>query len=138
MTVSFYLVGCAVGPNYHAPNIKMPDDFIASSSETKKIADSQSNHQVIDAAKWWEALGDRELNSLVERAIQGSPDIEIALNRLQEARMQEAVVMGEVFEAVLAGATDPEIAGVEVVRRPALTACRRPTCWRRTACHRHS
>src|SRR5271156_1592071 len=95
MTVSFYLVGCAVGPNYHAPNIKMPDDFIASSSETKKIADSQSNHQVIDAAKWWEALGDRELNSLVERAIQGSPDIEIALNRLQEARMQEAVVMGE-------------------------------------------
>lgn len=27
----------------------------------------------------------------------------------------------EMFEAVLAGATDPEIAGVEVVRRPALT-----------------
>ncbi|GAS95327.1 flavodoxin-like protein [Mycolicibacterium canariasense] len=27
----------------------------------------------------------------------------------------------EMFEAVLAGATDPDIAGVEVVRRPALT-----------------
>ena len=27
----------------------------------------------------------------------------------------------EMFEAVLAGATDPEIQGVEVVRRPALT-----------------
>ena len=27
----------------------------------------------------------------------------------------------EMFEAVLAGATDPEIEGVEVVRRPALT-----------------
>jgi hypothetical protein len=27
----------------------------------------------------------------------------------------------ELFEAVLAGATDPEIEGVEVVRRPALT-----------------
>jgi len=27
----------------------------------------------------------------------------------------------EMFEAVLSGATDPEIAGVEVVRRPALT-----------------
>lgn len=27
----------------------------------------------------------------------------------------------EMFEAVLAGATDPEISGVEVVRRPALT-----------------
>jgi multimeric flavodoxin WrbA len=29
--------------------------------------------------------------------------------------------MQEMFEAVLAGATDPEIQGVEVVRRPALT-----------------
>ena len=29
--------------------------------------------------------------------------------------------MQEMFEAVLAGATDPEIEGVEVVRRPALT-----------------
>jgi multimeric flavodoxin WrbA len=27
----------------------------------------------------------------------------------------------EMFEAVLAGATDPEIVGVDVVRRPALT-----------------
>jgi multimeric flavodoxin WrbA len=27
----------------------------------------------------------------------------------------------EMFEAVLAGATDPEIEGVEVIRRPALT-----------------
>jgi len=27
----------------------------------------------------------------------------------------------EMFEAVLAGATDPEIGGVDVVRRPALT-----------------
>jgi hypothetical protein len=27
----------------------------------------------------------------------------------------------EMFEAVLSGATDPEIEGVEVVRRPALT-----------------
>jgi hypothetical protein len=36
----------------------------------------------------------------------------------------------EMFEAVLAGATDPEIQGVEIVRRPALVVS--PTCWRRT------
>jgi len=30
--------------------------------------------------------------------------------------------MHEIFEAVLSGATDPEIEGVEVVRRPALAA----------------
>ena len=38
----------------------------------------------------------------------------------------------EMFEAVLAGATDPEIQGVEVVRRPALR-CRLSTCLKRTA-----
>ena len=37
----------------------------------------------------------------------------------------------EMFEAVLAGATDPEIEGVEVVRRPALTVRRRHAGGRR-------
>lgn len=43
----------------------------------------------------------------------------------------------EMFEGVVPGATDPDIEGVEVVRRPALTvapaACLRPTatCWAR-------
>ncbi len=37
----------------------------------------------------------------------------------------------EMFEAVLAGATDPEIEGVEVIRRPALT-CSPVDSWRPT------
>ena len=38
----------------------------------------------------------------------------------------------EMFEAVLSGATTPEVEGVDVVRRPALTVSP-PTCWRPTA-----
>ena len=45
---------------------------------------------VIDAAKWWQALDDEELNSLIDRAIRNNPDIEIALDRMQEARTQES------------------------------------------------
>ena len=41
-----------------------------------------------------EMLHDRELNSLVERAIAASPTLGIALDRLQQARAQEAVVVG--------------------------------------------
>jgi hypothetical protein len=37
------------------------------------------------------------------------------------------------FEAVVAGATDPDIEGVEVVRRPALTVSPVEICWRPTA-----
>ncbi len=90
----FCLGGCTVGPNYHSPTTKMPDNFIASSLETQKSAENNANQPVIDAAKWWQALNDQELNSLIDRAIKANPDIGIALYRLQEARMQEIVVLG--------------------------------------------
>ena len=92
----FCLCGCmTVGPNYRPPETKMPDNFIASSSETQKSAENNGNQPVIDAAKWWEALDDQELNSLIDRAIRANPDIAIALDRLQEARTQVAVISGE-------------------------------------------
>lgn len=91
----FCLGGCMkVGPNYHPPETKMPDTFIASSSETQKSPENNGNQPVIDAATWWQALDDQELNSLIDRAIKANPDIGIALYRLQEAREQEVIVMG--------------------------------------------
>ena len=39
----------------------------------------------------------------------------------------------EMFEAVVSGASDPEIEGVDIVRRPALDGVSRPTCSRPTA-----
>jgi NodT family efflux transporter outer membrane factor (OMF) lipoprotein len=71
----------------------MPDDFIASSS-IQNAAEDFSRIPVIDAAKWWLALNDEKLNSLIERAVQANLDIEIALNRLQEARTAEIVILG--------------------------------------------
>ena len=48
----------------------------------------------LETTQWWRTLHDRELNSLVDRAIAASPTLEIALDRLQQARAQEAVVIG--------------------------------------------
>ena len=48
-----------------------------------------------DLTEWWRSLRDPELNSLVSRAIESNLDLEIALTRLQEARTQELVVIGE-------------------------------------------
>ena len=45
--------------------------------------------------EWWKSLRDPELDSLVDRAIESNLDLEIALTRLQEARTQELVVIGE-------------------------------------------
>lgn len=85
------LAGCTVGPNYHTPQMKLPEGFAAASNAQTALG---AGHEAIDPAKWWHALNDAELDSLIERAIQANPSLEIALTRLQEARTYEAVVAG--------------------------------------------
>jgi NodT family efflux transporter outer membrane factor (OMF) lipoprotein len=85
------VASCAVGPDYHPPEAPMPQSFAATAAnQTRRAADS---------AKWWRTLHDRELDSLINRAIAASPTLEIALNRLQEARAQEAAVFGAALPA---------------------------------------
>ena len=51
----------------------------------------------VDLGRWWQALGDPELDSLVERAVKANPDLQIALDRLQAARTYEAGIYGTVL-----------------------------------------
>jgi NodT family efflux transporter outer membrane factor (OMF) lipoprotein len=74
----------------------LPKDFVAAASP--KSADDHQSRRVADA-KWWRVLHDRQLDSLIDRAIAGSPTLEIALERLQQARAQEAVVIGAALPA---------------------------------------
>ena len=53
----------------------------------------------LETTQWWRLLHDRELDSLVERALAASPTLEIALDRLQQARAQELVVIGAALPA---------------------------------------
>jgi NodT family efflux transporter outer membrane factor (OMF) lipoprotein len=70
----------------------VPTNFAAVASS--KAASEHHASGAVDITGWWRALHDRELDSLIDRAIAASPTLEIALNRLQEARAQEAVVIG--------------------------------------------
>ena len=81
------IAGCAVGPDYQPPEPPMPQGFAAAPL-------AKTGGRAVDPAKWWRSLQDRELNSLIERAIAASPTLEIALDRLQQARAQEMVVIG--------------------------------------------
>jgi NodT family efflux transporter outer membrane factor (OMF) lipoprotein len=69
----------------------MPAGFAAAGAAAQRAA---ADHRVADTAKWWRTLHDRELDSLIDRAIAASPTLEIALDRLQQARAQEFVVIG--------------------------------------------
>ena len=88
------LASCAVGPDYQPPLTPMPAGF-AGASEAKVLRhDGGGNSRAVNVSRWWLALHDRELNALIERAVAASPTVEIALNRVQQARAQEAVFVG--------------------------------------------
>ncbi|HMK71402.1 MAG TPA: efflux transporter outer membrane subunit [Xanthobacteraceae bacterium] len=95
------LAACAVGPDYHPPEPAVPENFAATLS-VKALNDQRAGAP--DISRWWRSLHDRELDSLIDRAIAGSLTLEIALNRLQQARAQEAVVIGAALP--VAGATE--------------------------------
>jgi NodT family efflux transporter outer membrane factor (OMF) lipoprotein len=87
------LASCAVGPHYRTPTPDPPASFAA------QVEPAQSHGAVIsgatpDLATWWKALNDDELNSLVDRAVKSNLDVQMALDRLQQARSYEAVVLG--------------------------------------------
>jgi NodT family efflux transporter outer membrane factor (OMF) lipoprotein len=93
------LASCAVGPRYRPPAPDLPTAFAARiDSDTSRQATNPG--PAPDLATWWRALNDAELNSLVERAVKSNPDVNIALDRLQQARSYEAVVLGHALPDV--------------------------------------
>lgn len=77
------LCGCAAGPDYTPFSFRTPASFVASGGEN---SEKPGRWASADLAQWWRSFRDPELNSLVERAVAANLDIEIALDRLQEAR----------------------------------------------------
>src|SRR5262249_20453694 len=103
IALTLSLSGCAVGPDYHEPKIKVPEQFTAAPGTAAQGKPGQAS-QTVDIAKWWSALNDAELNSLIERAIQANPSLEIALTRLQEARTFEVAITGVALPSLEASA----------------------------------
>jgi NodT family efflux transporter outer membrane factor (OMF) lipoprotein len=110
------LTGCAVGPSYRTPNSDAPPQFASTVASHGPRSASQSAAANVDLAVWWKALGDAELDSLVERAITSNPDLEIALTRLQQARTYESVVVGHALPEVAATAAAGRGTGSDLTR----------------------
>ncbi|MEI6126411.1 MAG: TolC family protein, partial [Pseudomonadota bacterium] len=84
------LTACAVGPDYKAPDPKVPKTW----SEMPDKGVSASANEVI---AWWETFSDPVLNSLVERAVQSNQDVRIAEARLREARAARDVTAADLW-----------------------------------------
>lgn len=72
------LAACAVGPEYRAPQVAAPQQFI--SAENAKFASTETERE------FWKSFNDPLLNDLIEQALASNHDIRIAATRLREAR----------------------------------------------------
>jgi outer membrane protein TolC len=88
-----FIHGCAVGPDYVAPETQMPD--VWTERATKGIAEGQADLQT-----WWQYLNDPVLNSLIERAGQGNLDLQASAWRIQQSRAILGIASGEYFPQV--------------------------------------
>ncbi|MBK5961754.1 RND transporter [Rhodoplanes elegans] len=72
------LAGCAVGPDYHAPEIALPLQWANAPKQTPAAPR--------DLARWWLGLNDRTLDALMDEAVAGNLDVATAKARVREAR----------------------------------------------------
>jgi NodT family efflux transporter outer membrane factor (OMF) lipoprotein len=116
------LTACAVGPSYRTPKPDVPPNFVARVGANS--AASSDRATAPDLATWWRALNDEELNSLVDRAVKSNLDLEIALDRLQQARTYETVVLGHALPDVDASAAAGRGTGSDLTKGRADNALR--------------
>jgi NodT family efflux transporter outer membrane factor (OMF) lipoprotein len=117
------LVSCAVGPRYQAPTPDEPARFAAQAA-TLPSSNEIAGAAPVDLATWWRSLNDPELNSLVERAVKSNLDVQIALDRLQQARAYEAVVLGYALPEVDASGAAARGTGSDLTKARAAQALR--------------
>jgi NodT family efflux transporter outer membrane factor (OMF) lipoprotein len=86
------LAACSVGPDFTLPETGLPGSYIV--SPNGRTAANAGTVEHVDLTQWWRSFRDPQLVSLVGRAIEGNPDIAIALARLQQARARVAVAIG--------------------------------------------
>lgn len=86
--VTFMLTSCAtVGPDYHPPQINMPEQWTA-------VADTRASDTTI-LAEWWREFNDPVLDSLVADALAANFDLATAQAQLREARARRDLAGSE-------------------------------------------
>ncbi|WP_447556021.1 efflux transporter outer membrane subunit [Vreelandella sp. EE22] len=86
------LTGCAVGPDYQAPQLELPKTW------PEHITLSQAERG--EWRSWWRRFEDPALDALVERATDDNLELAIQLARIQEARAQLGFADAEFFPSV--------------------------------------
>jgi len=92
--------GCMVGPNYRKPVVQTPAAFrdLSDSQQAQTQASSYAD------LKWWQVFQDPQLQELIRTAIKQNYDLQIATERINEARAQVTISRSRLYPQVAGNA----------------------------------
>src|SRR5258706_2568838 len=90
------VAGCKVGPNYHRPVVQPPTAYRGLSENPQVQAQAASYADL----PWWQVLQDPQLQELIRIALKQNYDLQIATERINEARAQVAITRSNLFPQV--------------------------------------
>jgi NodT family efflux transporter outer membrane factor (OMF) lipoprotein len=82
------LAGCTVGPPYHSPKPSAAQRF----AETNSLVNTNE-----PVAEWWKTFNDPELDHLIDLALTGNYDLQIADARISQSRFQRNIAAADLF-----------------------------------------
>ena len=91
------LAGCLDNPAYQRPDLPLPQAWSAEAASGAAPADN-----------WWDGFGDPQLRQLLDRAMAGSPDLQIAIDRLLIARDSLKGARSHLYPAVSINGLPPD------------------------------
>ena len=94
----FLITGCAVGPNYHRPDVATAPAW--KEQPPWRAADPKDS---IPKGNWWTTFGDSELDQYETQALKSNQTIEVARYQLQQARASARITQSGLFPQLTAG-----------------------------------
>ena len=80
---SLMLTACAVGPDYHAPNVAIPGQW---QLDPSWIQAKPADH--LERGRWWSVFRDAELDRLETELQEANPSLAVAMQHLSQAQAQ--------------------------------------------------
>jgi len=96
VTAMGLVAGCKVGPNYHRPVVHPPTAYRDLSENPQVQAQAASYADL----PWWQVFEDSQLQELIRTALKLNYDLQIATERINEARAQVAIARSNLFPQV--------------------------------------
>src|SRR5271170_5675161 len=96
LLASSLAAGCAVGPNYHRPDVQTPATYRDLSENPQVQAQTASYADL----PWWQVFQDPQLQELIRTSLKQNYDLQIATERINAGRAQLAIARSSLFPQV--------------------------------------